>query len=78
MLSYNLFLRPPPCQDFGNDWKEERFNYFVKHFLPLYDFVCIQELFTEDNIRKFQLIEKAAKLGLKYHAVGSLQSYYSP
>ena len=78
LLTYNLFCRPPPLHDFGNDYKEERLAYFTKNFLPLYDFVCIQELFTEDNVWKFQLTEKAAELGLKYHAIGDLQSFYSP
>ena len=41
LLTYNLFIRPPPINSFGNDYKEERLNYFLKNYLPLYDIVCI-------------------------------------
>ena len=78
LLTYNLFIRPPPVNSFGNDYKDERFDYFVKHYLPLYDIVCIQEMFISDiYFKKLDLIEKAAQLGFKYHAIGTLHPYYS-
>ena len=78
LLTYNLFIRPPPVNSFGSDYKDERYDYFIKHYLPLYDIVCIQEMFLSDiYFKKLQLIEQAAELGFKYHAMGTLMPYYS-
>ena len=41
----NLFLRPIVTND-GNDYKEERLQYFIQHYMNQYDILVLQEVFN--------------------------------
>ena len=41
LLTFNIFIRPPLVNDFGNDYKDERLAYFTKEILPNYDVICL-------------------------------------
>jgi endonuclease/exonuclease/phosphatase family metal-dependent hydrolase len=62
ILTYNIFLRPPPIKTNENDWKDERMYEFIKHF-PQFDIICLQEMFGTFNSRKHDLIRFAVKSG---------------
>ena len=51
LLSYNFFLRPPPVNNNGSDYKNERLKDFIE-FLPEFDIICFQEIFTTLTDRK--------------------------
>ena len=46
ILTYNMFIRPPPVNENGNDHKDARLNYFIKEYLPNWDVICFQEVFA--------------------------------
>ena len=71
VLSYNFFLRPPPINNNGSDYKNERLQDFLE-FLPNFDILCFQEIFTTLTDRKHLMIREAAKRGLKYHVSSKL------
>ena len=76
LLSYNFFLRPPPINNNGSDYKNERLkDFFV--FLREFDIICFQEIFTTLTDRKHQMIREAAKSGLKYHVSSRPPSFFS-
>ena len=76
LLSYNFFLRPPPINNNGSDYKNERLKDFFE-FLPEFDIICFQEIFTTLTDRKHQMIREAAKSGLKYHVSSRPPSFFS-
>ena len=43
LLTLNLFLRPIGISstEVGNDYKQERLEYFCKHYLEDYDVICL-------------------------------------
>ena len=76
LLSYNFFLRPPPINNNGSDYKNERIKDFFE-FLREFDIICFQEIFTTLTDRKHQMIREAAKSGLKYHVSSRPPSFFS-
>ena len=75
-LSYNFFLRPPPINNNGSDYKNERLQDFLE-FLPNFDILCFQEIFTTLTDRKHLILREAAKRGLKYHVSSKPPSFFS-
>ena len=76
ILTYNLFSRPPPVNTNGTDYKDERLNDFIE-FLPEFDIICFQEMFTTFNDRKHRMIREGAKAGLKYYVSAKVPSFFS-
>lgn len=76
VLTYNIFLRPPPVKNNENDWKDERLEDFIK-LLHNYDVVCLQEAFGSYNSRKLQLIRAATKNGFFYFLELQAPHFYS-
>lgn len=68
VLTLNLFLRPPLVKNNESDYKDLRTAYFIQHIFPLYDLICLQEVFGFMNYRKSQLIEEAKLAGFYYTA----------
>lgn len=66
ILTYNLYLRPPLINSNGNDWKDERLELFIKHVMPKYDVMALQEVFELGSSRQARLILAAKKLGFKW------------
>ena len=58
LLTYNMFMRPPPVKTNASDFKDARLNEFVKQ-LDDFDIICHQEIFTTLNTRKQRLISYA-------------------
>ena len=76
LLSYNFFSRPPPVNTNGTDYKDERLKDFIE-YLPGFDIICFQELFTTLNDRKHRMIREGAKVGLKYYVSSKPPSFFS-
>jgi len=70
-------MRPPPVNNNGNDYKNERMDYFGKNLLGEYDIFAAQEVFTMMNHRKQKLLEYATEQGLPYFAVGDKPPTFS-
>ncbi|CAI2370288.1 unnamed protein product [Moneuplotes crassus] len=70
ILTLNLFMRPPGVKNNDDDFKEERFEEYLK-LLDNYDIICNQELFTGLNSRKERFISHAKKLGFIDHVVST-------
>ena len=66
LLTYNLFMRPPPVRTNASDFKDARLKEYVKQLHRL-DIICHQEVFSTLNTRKQRLITYAKKAGLNYH-----------
>jgi len=65
LLSYNIFLRPPPVKNNDNDWKDERLYDFLLE-LKDFDIICLQEMFGTLTTRRQTLIKISSKLGFFY------------
>ena len=76
LLSYNFFSRPPPINTNGTDYKDARLKDFLE-FLPDFDIICFQEIFTTFNDRKHRMIREGAKAGLKYYISAKPPSFFS-
>jgi endonuclease/exonuclease/phosphatase family metal-dependent hydrolase len=76
VLTYNIFLRPPPVKNNENDWKDERLADFIK-LLDCYDVICLQEMFGSFNSRKQELIKYANKSGLFFYVDSPSPSFFS-
>jgi endonuclease/exonuclease/phosphatase family metal-dependent hydrolase len=76
LLTYNIFLRPPPVKNNDNDWKDERLEDFCK-ILHNYDVICLQEMFGALNSRKQTLIRTASKSGFFFYIDTSSPSFNS-
>ena len=50
LLTFNVFLRPPPIKTNLDDYKEERFQEILK-IIDDYDIVCFQEMFQTATSR---------------------------
>jgi hypothetical protein len=55
LLTYNLFMRPPPVKTNHSDHKNARLRNYISH-LDKFDIICNQEVFSTFNSRKQQLI----------------------
>jgi len=67
IISYNIFLRPPPVHDKLSDYKEERVKLIGEQVIPNYDIIAFEEAFGSLNSRREALIEYGKKNGLNYH-----------
>lgn len=76
VLTYNIFLRPPPVKNNENDWKDERLADFIK-LLDCFDVICLQEMFGAFNNRKQELIKYANKSGLFFFCDSPSPSFFS-
>ena len=76
ILTYNIFLRPPPVKNNDDDYKNERLKEFLK-LIKHYDIICLQEVFGFLNHRKHKLIKNALKSGFLYFAESPSPSFYS-
>jgi hypothetical protein len=76
ILSYNIFLRPPPVKNNESDWKDERLADFIK-ILENFDIICLQEMFGLLNDRKQELIKYANKAGLFFYCDSPSPSFFS-
>ena len=76
ILTYNFFSRPPPINTNGTDYKDSRLNDFIS-YLPDFDIICFQEVFTMFNDRKHRMIREGAKAGLKYYVSAKVPSFFS-
>jgi endonuclease/exonuclease/phosphatase family metal-dependent hydrolase len=76
LLTYNIFLRPPPVNNNQSDWKNERLEEFCKVIYD-YDIICLQEMFGALNNRKHSLIRMANKCGFFFYIDTSLPSFMS-
>ena len=65
LLTYNIFLRPPPLKNNISDYKDERLEDFIK-LIYQYDIICLQEMFGALNSRVHDLIHIAAEQGFFY------------
>lgn len=50
ILTYNIFLRPPPVKNNDDDYKNERCKHFLKN-IDNFDIICLQEVFGFLNRR---------------------------
>lgn len=62
VLTYNVFLRPPPIKTNADDYKEERFRDILS-VIDRFDIVCFQELFQTATFRSEDIIEFAISRG---------------
>ncbi|ORX87660.1 hypothetical protein BCR32DRAFT_274268 [Anaeromyces robustus] len=67
ILSYNVFLRPPPVHDKLSDYKEERVKLIGDTVVPNYDIIAFEEAFGSLNKRRDALKEYGKKHGLIYN-----------
>jgi len=74
ILSYNLYLRPPPIHDEWSDYKNKRVELIGENIIPNYDIIAFEEAFGSLNFRKEKLIEYGKKSGLKYSYTDKAQS----
>jgi len=74
ILSYNLYLRPPPIHDDWSDYKNKRVELIGDNVIPNYDIIAFEEAFGSLNFRKEKLIEYGKKYGLIYHYMDKPQS----
>ena len=65
ILTYNIFLRPPLLKNNLDDYKDERFEDFLK-LIYNYDIICLQEMFALFNSRMHELIYQAGLQGFFY------------
>ena len=76
VLTYNIFLRPPPIKNNENDWKDERLEEFIK-VIHKFDIICLQEMFGSFNSRKQDLIRAATKQGFFFYVETESPSFMS-
>ena len=76
LLTYNIFIRPPPIKNKLNDYKDERLACMIEK-IGKYDIVCFQEMFAFLTQRKHRLIKQAALRGFKYFAENPPPNYLS-
>lgn len=67
-LSYNIYMRPFPFNENGNDFKTARARIFCDYFMNQFDVVALQEAFW--GIWQLDLIECARKKGLVHYTRG--------
>ncbi len=76
LLTYNIFLRPPPVKNNESDWKDERVIEFSK-VLNEFDIILLQEMFAGFNNRKQQIIKYANLNGIFYFTDSPSPSFFS-
>lgn len=76
ILTYNIFLRPPPIKNNEDDFKNERLEDFAK-IINDFDIICLQEMFGTYNSRKHELIRAAYKQGFFFYVDTPTPSFLS-
>jgi endonuclease/exonuclease/phosphatase family metal-dependent hydrolase len=76
VLTYNLFLRPPPVKNNESDWKDERLIDFLQE-IDNYDILCLQEVFEILSDRRHELIRIASKAGFFFYCKAPIPSFFS-
>ncbi|KAJ1507999.1 Sphingomyelin phosphodiesterase 2, neutral membrane (Neutral sphingomyelinase), partial [Coelomomyces lativittatus] len=76
VLTYNLFLRPPPISQSQGDFKWERLALFIDTVLPNFDLICLQESFTSFSSRVNTLFTHARDLGFQTCCLGPQSCWY--
>jgi hypothetical protein len=76
ILTYNIFLRPPPVKNNDDDYKNERLQDFCK-IINDFDIICLQEMFSTYNSRKHELISEAYKKGFFFFIDAPTPSLFS-
>jgi hypothetical protein len=66
VLTYNIFMRPPPIHSFESDYKEDRIKLICKQFFQNYDVIAFQECFSFGSTRIDKIKGKAKENGLVY------------
>ncbi len=66
-MTINMLLRPPFINYNGDDYKNERLELLVRHVLPHYDIVALQEVFWFWNFRLGALLKEAQALGFHWY-----------
>jgi len=66
ILTYNIFMRPPPIHSFESDFKEDRIKLICKELFHNFDIIAFQECFSFGSFRIDKIKEKAKKNGLVY------------
>jgi len=66
ILTYNIFLRPPPLKNNENDYKDERAKDFER-VINDFDIICLQEMFGALNNRKHEIIRAATQSGFFFY-----------
>ncbi|ORX75173.1 Endonuclease/exonuclease/phosphatase, partial [Anaeromyces robustus] len=66
ILTYNIFMRPPPIHSFESDFKEDRIKLICKELFQNFDIIAFQECFSFGSFRIDKIKEKAKKNGLVY------------
>jgi len=76
LLTYNIFLRPPPIKNNEDDYKNERLEDFCK-VINDFDIICLQEMFGTYNSRKHELIRSAVRQGFFFYVDTPTPSFLS-
>ena len=76
ILTYNIFLLPPPIKNKNDDYKKARLKEFIK-LIKQYDIICLQDVFGFLNHRKQKLIRHALRAGFIYFAESPSPSFFS-
>lgn len=76
VLTYNIFLRPPPVKNNENDWKDERLADFSK-IMNNFDVICLQEMFGTLTSRREQLIRYAHSSGFFFSVDVPAPTFFS-
>lgn len=76
VLTYNIFMRPPPIKNNENDWKDERLADFCNQ-IHNFDIICLQEMFGTFNNRKQMLIRAASLAGFFFYVDKGSPSFVS-
>ena len=76
LLSYNIFLRPPPIKNNASDHKDARCLEFLKH-INNYDIICLQEIFGFLNKRKHKIVKTCFKNGFHFYSSSVSPSFFS-
>ena len=76
LLSYNIFLRPPPVKNNESDWKDARVVEFSK-IINDFDIILLQEMFGGFTSRKQEIIKLANLSGLFYFTDSPSPSFFS-
>ncbi|KNC98168.1 uncharacterized protein SPPG_06573 [Spizellomyces punctatus DAOM BR117] len=76
MLAYNFYLRPPPIESIGRDYKEDRLNLFIETAINEFDIMALSETFGTFNSRRERLVDAAAERGLRYWAHGNERNWW--
>ena len=64
LLTYNIFIRPPPIKTNDDDFKDQRLQQFGKKYVNDFDVIVFQELFGALSSRKGTFLSHCKPFGL--------------